>query len=159
MWTDQWGRDRKKEITQLKADLAKAQQKHISGYWACSKCDNIEFSEREVKCCKCGKGEMLYQDKEHLRSFIKQATQALKDKGELKADLTKYKGLYEKNRKFLTTTMKRLDESSWENEQDLKFYLNKFAGHTADCKLTRLDIHGVMVKCDCGFAEAQERWE
>jgi len=75
-------------ITQLKADLTKAEQKHISGYWACSKCDNIEFVEREVKCWKCGKGEMLYQDKNILKDFIRQATEAFRNLEDAKAALT-----------------------------------------------------------------------
>jgi len=62
----------------LEKQLAETQQKHISGYWACSKCDNIEFFEREVKCWKCGKGEMLYQDKSMLRDFIRQSTEAFR---------------------------------------------------------------------------------
>jgi len=79
------------QITQLKADLAEAQQKHISGYWVCSKCGNIEFSEREVKCWKCGEGEMIYQDKHVLRDFIQQSTEAFRNLKQLKADLAKCK--------------------------------------------------------------------
>lgn len=59
-------------------DEATILAKAVSGYWACSNCSNVEFYEREIKCWKCGEGEMLYQDKEALRSFIERATTAFK---------------------------------------------------------------------------------
>jgi|WetSurSiteA1Bulk_404760.scaffolds.fasta_scaffold32780_3 hypothetical protein len=30
-------------------------------YWICTECRNVEFYEREVRCWKCGTGEMIYQ--------------------------------------------------------------------------------------------------
>ena len=30
-------------------------------YWICNNCSNIEYSEREVICWKCGEGEMIYK--------------------------------------------------------------------------------------------------
>jgi hypothetical protein len=30
-------------------------------YYVCTNCGNVEFSEREVMCWKCGVGEMIYQ--------------------------------------------------------------------------------------------------
>lgn len=33
---------------------------NIKGVYACSHCDNAEIKEREVKCWKCGKGDMIY---------------------------------------------------------------------------------------------------
>lgn len=32
-----------------------------SNYWKCCECGNIEFSEREIICWKCGRGEMIYK--------------------------------------------------------------------------------------------------
>lgn len=76
---------------------------------------------------------------------------------QLESDLAKYKRLYEKNRKFLNTTMKRLEDSSWENEQDLKLYLAKFGGHTAQCKTKQHDYSTGTGwgKCDCGWVEIE----
>ena len=42
------------------------------GRWECSNCDNIEYSEREIMCWKCGKGEMLYKkNKYNLKENLK----------------------------------------------------------------------------------------
>jgi hypothetical protein len=30
------------------------------GDWRCTNCDNIEQKEREVRCWKCGKSEMVF---------------------------------------------------------------------------------------------------
>lgn len=30
-------------------------------YWVCMNCGHIEFYEREVRCWKCGIGEMIYK--------------------------------------------------------------------------------------------------
>ena len=32
-------------------------------YWICTHCGNIEYREREVRCWKCGIGEMIYKGK------------------------------------------------------------------------------------------------
>jgi len=34
--------------------------KPLAGVYACTHCDNIEATEREVTCWKCGEGEMLW---------------------------------------------------------------------------------------------------
>lgn len=75
----------------------------------------------------------------------------------ISADLAKamkghklYKRLYEKNSKFLRTTIERLEGSSWENEQELKIYLEKYGAHTEGCS----SLHsGGVYPCDCGWAE------
>jgi hypothetical protein len=30
-------------------------------YWVCTSCGNIEYYEREIRCWKCGIGEMIYK--------------------------------------------------------------------------------------------------
>jgi len=90
-----------------------------------------------------------------------------KDKqiAKLEKQLATYKALYKKKAKFLTTTLKRLDESSWENEQDLKVWLKKYGGHTAECASLKSEYEfgcfGIGTfkrdrKCDCGWAKIEK---
>jgi len=47
-----------------------------------------------------------------------------------------------------------------EQQRKLKADFDKFGGHHWDCP-AHPDEHGFMLggKCNCGFAEAEERWE
>ncbi len=64
-----------------------------------------------------------------------------------------YKRLYEKNSKFLRTTLERLEGSSWENEQELRITLKRYGRHMPDCRIRVALIRRPV--CDCGW-DAEE---
>lgn len=43
--------------------------KPLDAIWVCSRCNNIEASEREVTCWYCGIGEMIYFDRSTLAAM------------------------------------------------------------------------------------------
>ncbi len=66
-----------------------------------------------------------------------------------------YKRLYEKNAKFLRTTLERLKGSSWKNEQELRKTLNRYGRHTPDCRIRVALLKGNGPVCDCGWEDEQ----
>lgn len=65
-----------------------------------------------------------------------------------------YKRLFEKNSKFLRTTLERLEGSSWENEQELRITLNRHGNHLRTCKVIQLgNYYMEPVECDCGWTD------
>lgn len=43
----------------------------LKGIWRCTACDNIEAHEREVMCWECGKGEMVYIEREKVAAALR----------------------------------------------------------------------------------------
>jgi len=62
----------------------------------------------------------------------------------------------------MTEEENRLGNECWEKDKQiaqLKADLAKFGGHVAGCAFLNKFAYGAgPQKCDCGFAEAKERW-
>ncbi len=43
----------------------------LKGIWRCTACDNIEAREREVRCWECGKGQMVYTEREKVAAALR----------------------------------------------------------------------------------------
>ena len=101
---------------------------------------------------------MMDKSKEYmeakLKAYERSSVKLCKRINKLEADRDKYKHFYEKKSKFLKTTLKRLDDSSWENEQELKALLKRYHDHVCTAAPLTWASHG-----DGKYAEQAHQWE